>query len=455
MNKPNIVFYFSDQQRWDTIGAYGQKLDITPNLDQLGREGVVFEEAYSAQPVCGPCRAIFQSGKYPTQINCYRNSQGLPTNIKTLADYFYEDEYDCAYVGKWHLASTGELDQPLRLDYRYSAVPLEGRGGYKGYWRVADMLELTSHGYDGYVFDENMNKCEFKGYRVDCITDYALDYIENYKEDVPFFLTISHIEPHHQNDRQCYEGPDGSKEQFKDYELPGDLAALKGNADEMYPDYLGCCKSLDDNLGRVVAKLKEKGIYENTIIVYSSDHGSHFMTRNKDEHFNGYDDYKRSCHSGCLHVPLIIAGPGFRGGKRVKDLVSTASLPKTFLAMGGVDVGEQMIGEDLQAVANGDAKNRDNEIFAQISESRVGRCIRTADYLYSVYAPATDGIACWESDIYEEDFLYDLKADPFELHNVIHDAGYESICAELKIKLGKHMERAGERIPTIISVMKK
>lgn len=114
-----------------------------------------------------------------------------------------------------------------------------------------------------------------------------------------------------------------------------------------------------------------------------------------------------------------------------------------------------MIGEDLQAVANGDAKNRDNEIFAQISESRVGRCIRTADYLYSVYAPATDGIACWESDIYEEDFLYDLKADPFELHNVIHDAGYESICAELKIKLGKHMERAGERIPTIISVMKK
>lgn len=334
MNKPNIVFYFSDQQRWDTIGAYGQKLDITPNLDQLGREGVVFEEAYSAQPVCGPCRAIFQSGKYPTQINCYRNSQGLPTNIKTLADYFYEDEYDCAYVGKWHLASTGELDQPLRLDYRYSAVPLEGRGGYKGYWRVADMLELTSHGYDGYVFDENMNKCEFKGYRVDCITDYALDYIENYKEDVPFFLTISHIEPHHQNDRQCYEGPDGSKEQFKDYELPGDLAALKGNADEMYPDYLGCCKSLDDNLGRVVAKLKEKGIYENTIIVYSSDHGSHFMTRNKDEHFNGYDDYKRSCHSGCLHVPLIIAGPGFRGGKRVKDLVSTASLPKTFFSNG-------------------------------------------------------------------------------------------------------------------------
>src|SRR5699024_1857149 len=223
--------------------------------------------------------------------------------------------------------------------------------------------------------DENMQKREFKGYRADCITDFALEFLDGYNGEKPFFMTISHIEPHHQNDRNCYEGPKGSKERFKDYELPGDLEALGGDAREMYPDYLGCCKSLDDNLGRLVKKLKEKNLYENTILVYASDHGSHFRTRNQDKHLRGGDDYKRSCHSACLKVPLVIAGPGYSRGRRVKDLVSTASLPKTMLAMAGIYVGDQMIGEDLKDVADGNTQGRVNRVFAQISESRVGRCI--------------------------------------------------------------------------------
>ena len=81
MKKPNIIFYFTDQQRWDTIGCYGQKLPITPNLDRLAQEGVVFEEAYTAQPVCGPCRALFQSGKYPTELECWRNNPVSYTHL--------------------------------------------------------------------------------------------------------------------------------------------------------------------------------------------------------------------------------------------------------------------------------------------------------------------------------------------------------------------------------------
>ncbi|WP_040193010.1 sulfatase-like hydrolase/transferase [Clostridium culturomicium] len=450
MNKPNIIFYFSDQQRWDTIGCYGQELDITPNLDKLAEEGVVFDEAYTAQPVCGPCRAMFQTGKYPTQIGCYKNDIALPLKVKTLADYLYEAGYDAGYVGKWHLASE-TLENGEVIDYTVTAIPPERRGGYKGFWRASDILEFTSHGYDGYVFDENMNKCEFKGYRVDCITDFALEYIEQQKGDKPFFMTISHIEPHHQNDRNRYEGPEGSKETFKDFKLPGDLAALKGNAENEYPDYLGCCKSLDDNLGRIIAKLKEKGVYENTIIVYSSDHGSHFKTRNKDKNLNGADDYKRSCHSGCLHVPLVIAGPGYRGGKRVKELVSTASLPKTFLAMAGVNVGEKMVGENLYDVAFGDISNRKNQIFAQISESRVGRCIRTDKYLYSVFAPDKNGYEYADSTIYEEDFLYDLEKDPYELNNLVKDTGYKEVRAELAERLKYEMKLAGEEEPIIIA----
>ena len=96
-------------------------------------------------------------------------------------------------------------------------------------------------------------------------------------------------------------GPNGSKQRFADFVLPEDLKALGGNAAEEYPDYLGQCASLDENLGKLVEKLKEKGLYENTVILYASDHGSHFKTRNRDAHLNGYDDYKRSCHDGCLH----------------------------------------------------------------------------------------------------------------------------------------------------------
>ncbi len=431
----NIIFYFTDQQRWDTCGCFGQPLDITPNLDALAREGVKFDNAFSPQPVCGPCRALFQTGKYPTETGCFRNNIMLPAGVKTLGQYIEEAGYETAYIGKWHLASDGELEKPPAIDHTVTAIPRELRGGYTGFWRAADVLEFTSHGYDGFVFDENDRRVDFKGYRADCINDMALEFLDGYTGEKPFFMTISQIEPHHQNDRRHYEGPEGSKERFKDFVLPEDLKALGGNAAEEYPDYLGQCASLDENLGRLVAKLKEKGLYENTVILFASDHGSHFLTRNRDEHLNGYDDYKRSCHDACLHVPLVIAGGPYRGGRTVEELVSTASLPKTILALAGVDVGGAMIGENLLDVVEKKADNRPNEIFAQISESRVGRCIRTARYTYSVYAPGVNGGEAAASDRYADDFLYDMEQDPHQLNNVVTDPAYAQVKAELRARL--------------------
>ena len=431
----NIIFYFTDQQRWDTCGCFGQPLDITPNLDALAREGVKFDNAFSPQPVCGPCRALFQTGKYPTETGCFRNNIMLPAGVKTLGQYIEEAGYETAYIGKWHLASDGELEKPPSIDHTVTAIPRELRGGYTGFWRAADVLEFTSHGYDGFVFDENDRRVDFKGYRADCINDMALEFLDGYTGEKPFFMTISQIEPHHQNDRKHYEGPEGSKERFRDFILPEDLKALGGNAAEEYPDYLGQCASLDENLGRLVAKLKEKGLYENTVILFASDHGSHFLTRNRDEHLNGYDDYKRSCHDACLHVPLVIAGGPYRGGRTVEELVSTASLPKTILALAGVDVGGAMIGENLLDVVEKKADNRPNEIFAQISESRVGRCIRTARYTYSVYAPGVNGGEAAASDRYADDFLYDMEQDPHQLNNVVTDPAYAQVKAELRARL--------------------
>ena len=445
----NIIFYFTDQQRWDTCGCYGQPLNITPNLDRLAQEGVKFDNAFTPQPVCGPCRALFQTGRYPTETGCFRNNVMLPAGVKTLGSYIEEAGYETAYIGKWHLASDGELEKPPTIDHTVTAIPRELRGGYTGFWRTADVLEFTSHGYDGFVFDENDQRVDFKGYRADCINDMALEFFDQYDGKKPFFMTISQIEPHHQNDRKHYEGPEGSKERFKDFVLPEDLKALGGNAAEEYPDYLGQCASLDENLGRLMDKLKEKGLYDNTVILFASDHGSHFLTRNRDEHLNGYDDYKRSCHDACLHVPLVIAGGPFRGGRVVEELVSTASLPKTILALAGVDVGDAMIGENLLDVVEKKDHNRPNEIFAQISESRVGRCIRSARYTYSVYAPGVNGGEAAAADLYADDFLYDMEKDPHQLNNVAADPAYAGVKAELRDRLLYWIEQAEGTRPVI------
>lgn len=442
MSKPNIVVYFSDQQRADTIGCYGQPLDISPNLDKLAAEGTLFENAFSPQPVCGPCRAIFQTGKYATDTGCFRNSIALPPNSKTIAHYLESGGYNTAYVGKWHLASTGNLEEKPYQDFQKIAVPRELRGGYTGYWRGSDVLEFTSDGYGGFVFDENNNKCEFDGYRCDCITDYALDFIKKDEQKKPFMLFLSHIEPHHQNDAHHYQGPKGSEEKYKNFVLPKDLEVLGGDGREEYPQYLGQCNSLDNNLGRVIEELKAKGIYDNTVIIYVSDHGSHFNTRNKDAHLNGYDDYKRTCHDSALKVPLIIAGGKFNNGGVVKRLVSTGSLAKTILSIADIDVGDEMIGENLLDEVLHLHDNEPDEIYAQISESRLGRCIRTNRYLYSVYAPHINGGERASTNEYFDDYLYDMESDPFQLNNIIDDESYSSIKEDLRARLIKWIKES-------------
>lgn len=400
--------------------------------------------------MCGPYRATLQTGLYPTQTGCYRNGIALPTGFRTVADRFYDAGYDAAYVGKWHLASTVGLPGAPDVDFATRAVPPERRGGYRGFWRAADVLEFTSHGYDGYVYDESMNRVDFRGYRVDRVTDFALEYLRGYEGNKPFFLTISHIEPHHQNDRGHYEGPEGSKERFADFTLPGDLQALPGNAAREYPDYLGACRSLDDNLARVVALLKERGLYDDTVIVYVSDHGSHFTTRNRDAHKNGFDDYKRSCHDGCLRVPLVFGGGALTKRGRVQAVVSTVSLPKTLLKLAGVDVGCEMAGEDLLALVDGVPEGRPDRAFAQISESRVGRCLRTQKYKYAVYAPGKEGNRDMDAEVYRTDFLYDLEEDPWELNNLAESPAHAQIRAKLAAELLQEMRKAGERPGAIV-----
>lgn len=431
--KPNIVFLFSDQQRWDTVECYGSPLfkGLTPNLDRMAQEGVRFQHSFTCQPVCGPARACLQTGKYATETTCVTNGVALPATEKTLAHMLSQGGYEVGYVGKWHLASA-------KHQYADLPVPPELRGGYKDFWLASDVLEFTSHGYDGFMFDQDGKKREFPPgrYRADAQTDWVLEYLRTRAAGAatssparPFFLFVSYIEPHHQNDHKHFEGPKGSKERFKDFNVPGDLKDAAGDWKAEMPDYLGCCNNLDENVGRIRGELSRLGLADNTVVFYTSDHACHFRTRNS--------EYKRSCHENAIRTPLIAVGPGFRGGKVVSELVSLIDLPPTVLQAGGVTPPASMRGRPLQELAAGTARDWPQDVFIQISESHTGRAVRTAKWKYSVRKVG---------ETYVEDFLYDLQADPSELKNLVADASLANVREELAGRIKAYMEKIGDPV---------
>lgn len=449
--RPNILFILSDQQRADSMGCYGQKLDVTPNLDRLSREGVKFEHAMTPQPVCGPARSCLQTGRYASETGCFINRRPLKENELTIAKELKKSGYETAYVGKWHLASDHHANE-LYID---RPIPQHRRGGYDDYVAMVDVLEFTSHGYDGYVFDKDGNKMEFTGYRPDCLTDYAISYVHKKTSDKPFFLFISYIEPHQQNDTNLCEGPDGSKRKFKDYDIPQDLLVgeYPGDWRENYADYLGSCHSLDYNVGRLVDTLKEKGMYDDTVIIYTSDHGNHFRTRE--------GEYKRQCFDSCLRVPLIMRGGLFRGGKTYTEPVSIINLPPTVMDLAGLPVPSSMPEQSLNDLVRGEAWTED--VYYQISEAELARGIRTKRWKYCVHAPHKQEVlrmaekfdakqyhamllkALPASDSYVEQYLFDLANDPIEAHNLIGDPQYAEVRKDLKKMLKAHMVKAGEQ----------
>ncbi|HZK21682.1 MAG TPA: sulfatase-like hydrolase/transferase [Oscillospiraceae bacterium] len=425
--KPNIIFYFSDQQRHDTLNS-----TVMPNLTAFSNEGTVFENSFTCQPVCGPARACIQTGVYANQNKSYWNGVPLSKEIKPLAEHLNEAGYETAYIGKWHLAS--DRIPKVGLHYEKKAIPKQLRGGYKDFWRAADVLEFTSNGYGGYVFDENNQKCEFSGYRADCINDFAIEYINNKTSDKPFFLFISQLEPHHQNDSGHFEGKKETIEKFKSYPIPEDLAFLKGDYNEEYPDYISAINAIDENLLRLVNTLKEKNLYDNTVIIYTSDHSCHFKTRNL--------EYKRSPHDSSIRTPLVIFGGAYKGKKKDDRMASLIDMAPTILDFAGADIPNSYMGSSLIR-----EKERDFA-FVQVSESQIGRAVRTKRYLYSIRAKG-NGFTRHSATVYYEDYLYDMEKDPYQKENLIKSPDYEQERTVLKEMLIKEMVRAEEKKPII------
>ncbi len=442
MGSPNILILFSDQQRADTVGCYGQPLPITPNLDRLAAEGVRFATAITCQPVCGPARCALQTGRWPTDMGCHVNDRALPRDAKTIAHHFGDAGYQTGYFGKWHLASdhAGKGLDRESMNHRVVAIPPDLRGGWRDGWVASDTLEFTSRGYGGYMFDAAGRQVDFPAdrFRADCVTDQLLDWLEHGRDPQrPFAAMISWIEPHHQNDRNRYEGPEGSKEQWKDYVAPGDLAANRGKGDweVNYPDYLGCCHALDANVGRIRALLERLGAWEDTVVIYTADHGSHFRTRN--------GEYKRSPHDASVHIPMIMRGPGFRGGRVETGIASLLDIPRTLLAAAGLPAPRVMAGRDL---AQGGA----DAAFVQISESQCGRAIREAGWTYAIAASDVGGgEPTSPGGSWVETVLYDNRTDPHQLSNLVADPAHAAERARLRERLTTWMRERGDAVTVV------
>jgi len=425
--KPNVIVFFTDQQRHDTTGAHGNPMGLTPNFDRLARAGTHVYNSFACQPLCAPARASLQTGRWATQTGVFRNEIPLPEDIETLPKVFGRNGYATAYIGKWHLAGV-------------EPVPERLRGGWQE-WLAANNLEFISDAYDATLFDEEGQEKKLPGYRVDAMADAAIRYIDRHRDD-PFLLFVSFLEPHHQNHTDDYPPPEGYR-QAMDATLwtPPDLVALEGTSAWHLGGYYGMVKRLDEAFGRMMDALRSLGLTENTIVMFTSDHACHFKTRNA--------EYKRSCHESAVRVPTMITGPGFMAGGQVRALFSTPDIAPTLIDAAGLEVPPAMEGRSLMPVVRDARAPWRDDVFFQISETETGRALRTHRWKYGVTAEYDHDAPAATS--YREAYLYDLEADPYEMVNLAGMAAFAEVAADLRVRLLRWIARIEDgQVPEIV-----
>lgn len=450
-SKPNLLLIIADQFRWDFVSAYGlNPMGITPNLDSIAQRGVAFGNAVTNQPVCCPSRSSLFTGQYPSETGVWKNGFGLRPDANTIAKTLKAEGYTTNYVGKWHLAPTTGVPTPFG-----GFVPLEYRGGFDDLWLASNELELTSHPYEGTIWDRDGNPITFHDtYRVDYLTQLAVDFLKQ-PQTKPFFLVVSQLEPHFQNDANAFIPPQEYATKYVNCFVPADLKFFPGDWQAQLPGYYGDCKRIDDCVGRLLEALKEQNLLDNTIVAFISDHGCHFRTRNA--------EYKRSAHESSIHIPLLIQGPGFDHARMIPELVSMVDVCPTLLDAMGVKAPSSVSGRSAMPLVNlGEGRESwPNEVLIQISESMVGRALRTPRWTYCVADPTANVATDPASAHYGEYQMYDLSADPHQLLNLagrkdvpslVHpegDRALPEIAADLRERLIARMVEAGEAAPQI------
>ena len=438
--KPNILLIISDQFRWDCVGALGvNPLNLTPNLDRMASRGVIFRSAFANQPVCAPARASIFTGQYPCRHGVWRNGIPLPEDAVTLAKTLRQAGYSANYIGKWHLGT----DRPNVVPREQGAGPVKPseRGGFLDLWEGSNLLEFTSHAYEGNLYDNDGRPIHYSGqYRTDFMTGRAQRFLRAARQ--PFFLTLSYLEVHHQNDSDTFDPPKEYKGRYANPFVPEDLRPLPGSWPSQLADYYACVAKMDETVGTIRRTLADTGLDRNTILVFASDHSCHFKTRNS--------EYKRSPHEGSIHIPLIVEGPGFNRALQIAEPVSQVDLMPSLLEAAGLAVPPSVQGRSFLPLLDRRPENWRSEVFFQMAEFATGRGLRTPQYTYAVMAPKTP---VWKAvpaaGQYVEYVLYDNYADPFQHVNLAGRAGYREISERLRQRLLARMQEAGDAEATI------
>ena len=424
--RPNILWICTDQQRWDTVRALGNEYIRTPNVDRLVASGVAFENAYCQSPICTPSRAGFLTGMYPSAVHGCMNGNdrwdgAAPLVTRTLADA----GYDCGLAGKFHLsAAQGRIEPRADDGYRvfhWSHHPHDDWPEGHAYieW-------LKSKGKDYSSIYNRLGYIPSEFHQTTWCTDRAIDFMRENRSG-PWLFSLNCFDPH-----SPFDPPQEWLDHYPESDMPGplfresDLAAqdrLKNvnfqrtprrpdelNAKSYQAKYYAMIELIDHNVGRMLDALEETGQLENTVVIFTSDHG---------ETLGDHGLLLKGCrfYESLVHVPLVISWPGrFSKGLRSRALVELTDLAPTLLELAGLAVPGTMQGKALTSILQGESSSD-----------------RHREFVRSEYYRALAGVQSFATMVRSERFkqvvyhghglgeLFDLEDDPGEFDNLWDD----------------------------------
>jgi arylsulfatase A-like enzyme len=415
MTKPNILYIFADQMRASVMGCMHDEPVQTPNLDRLATQGVLFTHAYANTPVCTPSRATLLTGKHALSARCIVNDLRLPEDELSIADVLNGHGYRCGYVGKWHLDG---------ISRHMFTPPGRRRHGFDDYWAAYN----CNHNYlDPKWFEDDSPELKHgTGYDADIQTDQAIGFIERFQAE-PWCLFLSWGPPH-----DPYRM--APKEFLEMY--PPDQIALRPNMEgvdrEAVAGYYAHVSALDHNMGRLMATLDRLGLADDTIVVFSSDHGDMLWAHGRRN--------KQQPHEESIHIPLIIRWPGhLPAGKVEETLIGVSDHTPTLLGlagapapatMNGLDLSGRLLGQDAPAPTS--VFINEHASFDQAQTWQPWRGVRTQRYTYARWL---QGGA----------LLFDNAADPYQMHNLAHEPEHAALLGELEAELQGWLARLGDK----------
>jgi arylsulfatase A-like enzyme len=424
--RPNVVFILADQWRACATGYAGDPNVKTPNLDRLETMSVNFTHAVSAYPVCSPCRASLLTGQRPSTHGVFLNDAHLSDDAVTLAKVMSAAGYDTGVIGKWHLNGRG----------RQTFIPPANRQGFD-YWKVMECTHDYNHSF---YYADTAEKNLWDGYDAVAQTADAQRYVEEHaKSEKPFLLCLWWGPPHNP-----YESaPARFKAMYDPATLqlrPNVPAASVSAARKDLAGYYAHCSALDECMGELLKTLRSAGVEENTIVIFSSDHGDML-------HSNGFNR-KQKPWDESVRVPMLWhypAGLG-NGGKRCDVPLSTEDVMPTLLSLCRVPIPASVEGLDYSGyMKGGDNPNPDNAAlisciapFAEWNRLVGGkefRGVRTTRYTY-----VRDLKGPW--------LLYDNEQDPYQQHNLIETAEARDVQLRMDSLLNARLKAAGDEFKT-------